>query len=387
MSELLAALAERSWDAVVIGAGPAGTVTSTLLARRGLAVLLVDKAGFPRPKVCGGCLNRAALAALEAAGLGRLPADLGAERLERLRLHSGRRSATVPLREGAGLSRQTLDAGLATAARAAGVTFLDGTRAQAELPDDNGRPVRLTRGEEQARVHARVVVATSGLGPLPADDADRLPSVPAPAARVGAGAAAPAAPPQVPPGTIVMVHGAGGYVGLVRVEGGELNIGAAFDPAFIKQAGGTGEAAAALIAAAGLPLAPLLRSLRWRGTPALTFRRRGLARERLFVLGDAGGYVEPFTGEGMAWALAGALALAPLAATAAEGWNEHLGRQWEGDHARLVGHRQRLCRVVTAALRRPALTTGAVALLGLVPRLAAPAVAAINAPPRLPAAP
>ena len=49
-------------DVLVIGAGPAGSVTARELARRGRRVLLVDKAAFPRPKVCGCCLNAAAVA-------------------------------------------------------------------------------------------------------------------------------------------------------------------------------------------------------------------------------------------------------------------------------------------------------------------------------------
>lgn len=179
-----------------------------------------------------------------------------------------------------------------------------------------------------------------------------------------------------------MVHGKGGYVGLARVEGGQLNVAAAFAPEFLRAVGGAGEAAAALVEGAGLPLAPLLRSLRWRGTPPLTFRRQGLALEQLFVLGDAGGYVEPFTGEGMAWALAGALALAPVAAAAIERWDDHLAHRWERLHRTVVGRRQRLCRVVAATLRRPALTAAVVTLLRAAPRLAAPAVAAINAPPK-----
>ncbi len=382
MSTPLAALAQRDWDVVVIGAGPAGAVAATLLARRGLAVLLVDKAPFPRPKVCGGCLNRAALAALEAAGLGLIPRRLGAPPLTRLRLYSGRRHAPVALAEGTGVSRQALDAALVAAAQEAGVTFADHTLAHAGRPEGGGRTVRLTQGREQGQARARVVVAGSGLGPLPADDAEALPAIPVPKARIGAGALAPAAPAQVEPGEILMVHGPGGYVGLVRVEKGQLNVGAALEPSFVKTAGGTGEAAAALVAGAGLPLAPLLRSLRWRGTPPLTFRRRGLAREHLFVLGDAGGYVEPFTGEGMAWALAGALALAPLVDAAVKGWDPHLGRRWERTYRRVVGRRQHLCRLVAATLRRPALTAAVITLLRAAPPLAGPAVAAINAPPR-----
>ncbi len=383
MSVGLIAAATRQWDAVVIGAGPAGALEAALLARRGLAVLLVDKAHFPRPKVCGGCLNAAALAALQAAGVGDLPWQLGAEPLSRLQVSSRRRRATVSLRPGAGISRGTLDAGLVAAAITAGVVFLDGVRARAGLATDQGRPVHLSRGSEQVTVQARLVVVASGLGPLPVEDADQLPATVAPNARLGAGTSAPHAPPQVPPGVIVMMIGDGGYVGLVRVENGALNVGAAFDPEFVKAAGGLGEAAATLVEAADAPLiGNLLRSLRWRGTPPLTFRRRILARKRLFVLGDAAGYVEPFTGEGMAWALTGALALAPLAAAAATSWNEQLQRHWESEHARLVGRRRRLCRAVASGLRRPWLTALSLHLLRVLPQLAAPAVRAINAPPR-----
>ncbi|MBX9624847.1 MAG: FAD-dependent oxidoreductase, partial [Gemmataceae bacterium] len=75
---MAAGVTDRTWDAVVVGAGPAGSVTARGLARRGLAVLLVDKATFPRPKVCGCSLNAAALTGLGAVGLGHVPAACGA---------------------------------------------------------------------------------------------------------------------------------------------------------------------------------------------------------------------------------------------------------------------------------------------------------------------
>src|SRR5262249_26661731 len=56
--------ARRSWHALVVGAGPAGATAARELARRGLDVLLVDRAAFPRWKVCGCCLNGNALATL-----------------------------------------------------------------------------------------------------------------------------------------------------------------------------------------------------------------------------------------------------------------------------------------------------------------------------------
>ena len=70
--------AGETWDAVVVGAGPAGAVAARELARRGHRVLLAERAKFPRGKVCGCCLNEHTLSALAAAGLGDLPARLDA---------------------------------------------------------------------------------------------------------------------------------------------------------------------------------------------------------------------------------------------------------------------------------------------------------------------
>ena len=60
---------DAPWDAVVIGAGPAGALAAHQLATRGSRTLVVDAKRFPRSKVCGGCLNRRGIAALEAAEL------------------------------------------------------------------------------------------------------------------------------------------------------------------------------------------------------------------------------------------------------------------------------------------------------------------------------
>ena len=50
-------LVDGRYDVIVVGAGPAGTACSTLLARHDLRVLLLDKARFPREKICGDCIN------------------------------------------------------------------------------------------------------------------------------------------------------------------------------------------------------------------------------------------------------------------------------------------------------------------------------------------
>jgi menaquinone-9 beta-reductase len=72
------------WDAVIIGAGPAGSTVATLLARRKHHVLLLDKSHFPRPKVCGDILLPDSLACLDRLGLTKT-VTAKACRLDRLR--------------------------------------------------------------------------------------------------------------------------------------------------------------------------------------------------------------------------------------------------------------------------------------------------------------
>ena len=104
-----------------------------------------------------------------------------------------------------------------------------------------------------------------------------------------------------------------------------------------------------------------------------------MSAERVLVLGDAAGYVEPFTGEGIAWALASAVAVAPLADRAVSRWDDSLGREWGARHRQIVTGRQRMCRLVARILRHPRLAHCAIQLLGWWPRLAAPFVHRLNA--------
>lgn len=370
----------RTWDVTVVGAGPAGSVAARQLALRGLAVLLVDRASFPRNKVCGGTLNRASLAMLGQLGLQAMPTQLGARRFDRMLLAAGGRRAMLPLPAGFSVSRAAFDVALVREAIAAGAAFLP--RASARLVGEQGdcRRLALQCDGGNRRVATRIVVDASGLkSPLRSRQPAYRETV-ARKPRIGLGALVENGPTAYETGAIHMAAGEDGYVGAVRVEDGRLEVAAAVDPAFVRESGGAGPAIVAILKRAGLPVIDRIAVADWRGTPALSRRPDTVAEHRLFAVGDAAGYVEPFTGEGMAWALNGAAALSPIAFEAAGQWSAEHAARWERTYRRLIGRRQFLCRGVKMVLRRPWLSSTLVRTLAAVPALARPATTAINRP-------
>ncbi len=371
--------AATTWDAVVIGAGPAGGIAAREIARAGLHVLLVDKATFPRWKVCGCCLNGLALSTLATVGLEHVVKRCGAVTLDQVKLGTNNRTADLGLPGGVALSREAFDVAMIREAIACGVAFLPGVMAKF---DANQRLTLQDASDRQGLttvVSSRVHVAADGLngqlmtGPKQGSDVD-------PRSRIGAGVMANHAPDFYTPGTIYMATARGGYVGLVRVEDGRLDVAAAFDPGFVRDAGGLGFAASKVLGQSGFASILNLESLPWRGTPALTRTSRTIAGPAWFAVGDSAGYVEPFTGEGMAWALTSGVAVAPFVARSVNGWSPQLATEWEAKHARLIRSRQTVCRVVSRVLRSPLLCRLAVRGLALAPMLSAPIVHALNRP-------
>jgi 2-polyprenyl-6-methoxyphenol hydroxylase-like FAD-dependent oxidoreductase len=188
------------------------------------------------------------------------------------------------------------------------------------------------------------------------------------------------APADYVPGTIFMACAGAGYVGLVRLEDGSLNIAGALDAGEVRRLGGVGPAAVAVIDKAGLPPVPGLAEAAWRGTPPLTRHAGRAAAERVFLLGDAAGYVEPFTGEGIAWALACGAAIAPLAHRACLGWTDALAREWSGHYRRTVSRRQWACRAIAWMLRSPLIVSTGIKLFRRAPLLFAPLLHFLDGP-------
>ncbi len=371
------------WDVVVVGAGPAGALAAHGLASRGVRVLLVEQRLFPRWKVCGACLSPQALAALKTAGLGDLVAAQGGLPLERLQL--GVAGLVSPLALGAGrvLSRSRLDQALLEAAFAVGATVMTGTRAvlgAAATGLEPDREVVLQKGTTRWSVSAKVVLIAAGLSHRAIDNEADISTSIQPHSRIGAGCVLPGEADELAPGVLQMAVGQGGYVGLVRVESGEINLACAFDRPMLGSVGGAALLCQKILAEAGFATLPGLKESAWQLTAALSRRTTPLAGHRLLLLGDAAGYVEPFTGEGMGWALTSALAALPLVLRGLEHWDGAIETEWRRLHHRWVTQKQRSCRVLAVVLRHPRISWGLHRLAGSFPSVAGSMIGLLQRP-------
>ena len=95
-----------------------------------------------------------------------------------------------------------------------------------------------------------------------------------------------------------------------------------------------------------------------------------LAGMRVMAVGDACGYVEPFTGEGIAWAIRSAVEAAAFAVEQGSRWTDAAPAAWEARHRRAVRRQQRACRLIRWMLHRPLLAHSGIALGSMLPPMA-----------------
>ena len=375
-------LSEPIWDALVVGAGPAGSLTAYELSRLGKRVVLVDRGTFPRWKVCGATLSPGAGELLSQAGLGDLLSSMGAIPLHTLRLGGWGTRTDLSLNGSVAISRTSLDSALIESAINQGARFIPGVRARLGNLKSDGRMVTVHSRRGQATVTARIVIAADGLGSGLMGQAGVPATVSSSPRRrlIGLGGVISSPALQFEAGVIHMAVGEEGYVGIVRVEDGSLNVAAALDKDALKSGDSPAVLVQSILQAGGWPHLPEPPPGGWKGTPELTRTPPSAGAERILAVGDAAGYVEPFTGEGMFWALSGARLLGPIAARAISAWDPRLLDEWTTVHGRLMGRAQRLCRATAWTLARPSLSRTLIGVLETFPGLARPVIRRVGAP-------
>ena len=374
--------AARAPDVVIAGAGPAGAVAAVLLARAGVRVLVVDRARFPRDKLCGDTLNPGTLATLRRLGLDPAPLEAAGLRIDGMVVtgDAGVRvegAYPVPL-HGRAITRRHVDTWLVAQARAAGAWVEEGVAVHRPLIDPDGdRPrvrglVVTTSGGERI-VRAPVTLAADGRRS---------------ALAFGLGLARhPAAPRRwAVGGYFEGVEGLSAfgemhvrrrhYLGIAPLPGGLANVcavaapgaGAPFDDLF-----GAPSRLLQTALTTDLAVAPRFARARLVAPPVvlgpLAVERAGEPLDGLLLAGDAAGFVDPMTGDGLHFAVRGA----ELAAQAALDALEH---GWDGVHRRLARQqaqvlesKRRFNRTLRALVASPAAVQAAAWGATLAPSL------------------
>ncbi|HET8541561.1 MAG TPA: NAD(P)/FAD-dependent oxidoreductase [Anaeromyxobacter sp.] len=297
-------MSERVRDAVVVGAGPAGLAFAIAAARRGLDVTVLERRGAgPLDKACGEGLLPGGVRALE--GLGVLPLVPAAERAPIAEIRWIEPAGAVarlrlPPPGGLGIRRVALSAALMERARAAGVEVVPD--ADVTLHRREAGAIRAFAADRS--FPARVLVAADGLSSR-TRRREGL-DVPAPAPGRFGIRRHYAVPPWA---EAVEVHfGAGAEAYVTPAGEGRVGIAILFertDAVSFERLLARFPALETLVSSA-----PHDSAVRGAGP----FERRATARvaDRLVLLGDAAGYVDAVTGDGVALALGCAQDLAGL---------------------------------------------------------------------------
>jgi len=371
----LAGVAADRVEVAVIGGGPAGALTAALVAGLGHDVVLLERAPRWRWRACGvfaapPCVTALRRVGLDEATLARVALPIPAMRVESRGGASFRLTydGTGSLADSAvGFDREALDTALLGAASGAGARIERGARVEGlELDTGSARLAIADDADDRRRMlEAQVVIGADGLR-----------SVVAAAAGVVRGAPfrrRAALSFHVPAGDAVdarMVVLEDGYVGLAPVPGGRLNVGIVLGRTWARRLREDGAARVAAeilhraLPSAGerdAPTSVLDRVAGVRPASAAVSRRAG---DAWLLVGDAAGFLDPFTGEGLHRAVASAELAATTIHDALGGHETRRLAEYDRAMRDRFGTKDLVSRLVQGFLARPALFEYAARRLG-----------------------
>ena len=359
-------------DALVVGAGPAGAAFAARMARAGASVLMVESARHPRPKACAEYASPRIVEELSQLGMGADEWADAAVPLAGMHIHAGGRASMIRYadRHGArsawGVNREAFDASLAAHAATCGADLRDRTSAvRLETVDGRvcGAWIRNHESDREELVTSDWTIGADGVRSTVA----RLIGVDRPVRfprRLGLVAHYSGIEALTDHGE--MHVGANGYIGLAPMPGGELNVGMA-----LPLDGATGgsqarfERAIASIPVVARRLAGARRLTPIRGAAPIGHRVSRAAGPGWLLIGDAAGFVDPFTGEGIHRALRSARAGADAILAGGD-----VERSYVSERRRAFAAKTALTWLVQGFLAAPPLLGHAVARLEGRPRAA-----------------
>jgi flavin-dependent dehydrogenase len=370
-------------DVIVVGGGPAGSVSAWLLAERGHHVLLMDKARFPRHKACSEYVNPAGARLLRELGLESDLQALGAHRMEAMLIHApGERrfladfGIAEPGSAAIGLSRYRLDSLLLDHAREAGVDVREGAHVRHVLVEDGCvQGVESTMDGVRTTLRAPLTIGADGRHgvvsrALGLDIPLRWPR------RTGLVAHYRGVSGLGSWGEMHVAPRRQGYAGLAPLEAGLTNV------AFVSRSAAVTDRPATLEAffedgLSGIPaiaskLTGAERVGSIRGIGSMAHRARRVSGDGFALVGDAASFLDPFTGEGIYEALRGATLLAPVADAALQAGDLSARRlaPYGTARRRAFWARRQVCWLVQGFIATPALMNYATARLDRRPTAA-----------------
>jgi geranylgeranyl reductase family protein len=344
------------FDVAIVGGGPAGSSCAAFCAMAGLQSVVLDREKFPREKVCGDCLNPSCWPVLERMELAKQVRDLPHSKLSSVAFIAiDRREVTIELPSGAdceiSLKRSIFDDLLLRRAREFGADVREQTTVTA-LSANNHWKIETASGET---FQARILMGADGRNSTVAHLCNLLPRPER--ERVALQAHIPL--PRDFGNRIVLQFLREGYSGQAPVNETQLNLCLVGMPPTISKLRRWAERQFQVPADQG-----------WRTITPLTRSSIPSAHENLFFIGDAARVVEPFTGEGIYYALRSGELAANAAAKILHGDDRNrVLNEFRRAYAQMYRGRLWINRLARAAVVRPQLGSFFVHTAGINPSI------------------